>query len=79
MTICAKIISAIYKNLPSHLENYNNPKTGRNNFVYGIAYESNQFGICASAVIEEIIDEYGKDGVIKVEDLKKLIGELKND
>ena len=75
-----KITSAIFINLPHHPENYNHPETGRQNFYSGLAYETNQLGKCASAVIQELINEFAyDDSLIKVEDLRKLIEVLKDD
>ena len=77
MPASIKITSAIFINLPHHPENRNHPETGRQNFFSGLAYETNQLGKCASAVIQELINEFAYDDVIKVEDLLKLIEELK--
>ena len=77
MPASIKITSAIFINLPHHLENCNHPETGRQNFYSGLAYETNQLGKCASAVIQGLINEFAYDDVIKVEDLLKLIEELK--
>lgn len=77
MPASIKITSAIFINLPHHPENCNHPETGRQNFYSGLAYERNQLGKCASAVIQELINEFAYDDVIKVEDLRKLIEELK--
>jgi len=79
MPASIKITSAIFINLPHHPENCNHPETGRQNFFSGLAYETNQLGKCASAVIQELINEFAYDDVIKVEDLRKLIEEFKND
>ena len=77
MPASIKITSAIFINLPYHPENRIHPETGRQNFFSGLAYETNQLGKCASAVIQELINEFAYDDVIKVEDLLKLIEELK--
>jgi hypothetical protein len=78
MDSSSKIINAIFINLPHHPENQNHPETGRQNFYSGLAYECNQLQKCASAVIQEIINEFANDdGLIKVEDLLKLIEEWK--
>ena len=71
-----KITSAIFLNLPHHPENCNHPETGRQNFYSGLAYETNQLQKCASAVIQELINEFANNDVIKVEDLLKLVEEL---
>lgn len=72
-----KLVGAIYLHLPDHPENYNHPETGRQTYVYGLAYQSAQLSKCASAVLQELINDCANDGVIKVEDLEKLIEELK--
>jgi hypothetical protein len=77
VTFSSRITTGIFINLPSNPENYNHPKTGRQNYIHAIAYETDQLNRCASAVIQEIINLYAYDGLIKVEDLLKLIGELK--
>ena len=78
MPASIKITSAIFLNLPHHPENCNHPEIGRQNFYSGLAYETNQLRKCASAVIQELINEFAyDDSLIKVEDLRKLIDELK--
>ena len=78
MPASIKITSAIFINLPHHPENQNHPETGRQNFYSGLAYETNQLQKCASAVVQELINEFASDdGLIKVEDLRNLIGEWK--
>ncbi|MDW7641440.1 MAG: hypothetical protein SCG72_03440 [Nitrosarchaeum sp.] len=73
-----KITSAIFLNLPHHPENLNDPETGRQNFYSGLAYETNQLQKCASAVVQELINEFASDdGLIKAEDLRNLIEEWK--
>ena len=78
MPASSKITSAIFFNLPHHPENLNDPETGRQNFYSGLAYETNQLQKCASAVVQELINEFASgDGLIKVEDLRNLIEEWK--
>jgi hypothetical protein len=78
MPASIKITSAIFINLPYHPENQNHPETGRQNFYSGLAYETNQLQKCASAVTQEIVNEFASDdGLIKVEDLRNLIEEWK--
>lgn len=72
----SKLVGAIFKHLPSHPENYSHPETGRQTYIYGMAYENAQLCKCASAVLQELINDCANDGVIKVEDLEKLIEEL---
>jgi hypothetical protein len=81
-----KLTGAIYLHNPKHPENYNHPETGRQNYIYGIAYECAQYNKSVAELLKELINQFKNeyeieddvedDWVISVGDLQNVIMEL---
>ena len=81
-----KLTGAIYLHNPNHPENYNHPETGRDTYIYGIAYECAQYNKSVAELLKELINQFKNvyeiedcvedDWVIGVRDLQSVIMEL---
>ena len=78
-----KLTSAIFLHNPRHPENYNHPETGRQNYIYAIAYETDMYKKGVVELLKELIsqfkneyeieDDVEDDWVISVRDLQDVI------
>ena len=81
-----KLTSVIFINNPKHLENYNHPETGRQNYIHAIAYETDMYRKSVAELLKELINQFKNqyeidddvedDWVISVRDLQNLIAKL---
>jgi len=81
-----KLTSVIFINNPKHLENYNHPETGRQNYIHAIAYETDMYSKSVAKLLKELINQFKNqyeieddvedDWVINVRDLQNLIAKL---
>jgi hypothetical protein len=82
----AKLTGAIYLHNPRYPENYNHPETGRQNYIYAIAYETAQYNKSVAELLKELINQFKDeyeieddvegDWVISVRDLQCIIRQL---
>jgi hypothetical protein len=81
-----KLTGAIYLHNPKHPENYNHPETGRQNYIYAIAYENAQYNKSVVELLKELINQFKNEyeieddvednWVINVKDLQDVIMKL---
>ena len=82
----AKLSTSLFLHNPKEPHNYNHPETGRQNYIYAIAYETDQYHKSVAELLKELInqfkDEYEieddveDDWTISVRDLQELIRTL---
>jgi hypothetical protein len=78
-----KLTSIIFLHNPRYKENYNHPETGRQNYIYAIAYETDMYKKGVVELLKELIsqfkneyeieDDVEDDWVISVRDLQDVI------
>ena len=81
-----KLTSVIYLHNPKESHNYNHPETGRQNYIYAIAYESDMYTKSVAELLKELINQFKNeyeieddvedDWVIGVRDLQSVIMKL---
>lgn len=80
-----KLTSVIFINNPKHLENYNHPEIGRQNYIHAIAYATDMYRKSVAELLKELINQFKNqyeidnvddDWVISVRDLQNLIAKL---